>query len=186
VSEPSYKKLFTYWFSVLVYDLTVEFCHRYITSYKLSEQMEGAARSGKQNIVEGSIDLRTSFKIAIKLTQVANGSIEELIGDLEDFLRQRNLQQWPKTDPRVLTLRAINGTLVKNLSNLGNLSNNKIVLSPDPESAANQILTLSHQLTFLLNRQVISLEQKHLTEGGYTEKLYNARKDYLNNLKSPK
>jgi four helix bundle suffix protein len=183
MSEQSYKKLFTYWFSILVYDLTVEFCSRYITSYKLKEQMEGAARSGKQNIVEGSTDMRTSLKTAIKLTQIANGSIEELIGDLEDFLRQRHLSQWPKIDPRVLIMRTQFGSLVRNLSNLGNLNEDSLKLDPSPESAANQILTLAHQLTFLLDRQVTALEQKHLKEGGYTEKLYNSRITYLKNLK---
>lgn len=186
MSEQSYKKLFTFWFSVLVYDHTVVFCRRYISSLKLKEQMEGAARSGKQNIVEGSVDMRTSLKTAIKLTQIANGSIEELIGDLEDFLRQRHLPQWPKTDPKVIKLRAAHGSLVKNLSNLGYLGEEPPVLSPDPEFAANQILTLCHQLTYLLSRQVSALEQKHLTEGGYTEKLYNARTDYLKRLKYPK
>lgn len=186
MSEPSYKKLFTYWYSVLVYDLTVEFCHRYISSYKLSEQMEGAARSGKQNIVEGSADMRTSLKTAIKLTQIANGSIEELIGDLEDFLRQRNLLQWSKTDSRVLKLRAVNSSLIRNLSNLRYLGENSLVLASDTETAANQILTLSHQLTYLLSRQVDALEKKHLTEGGYTEKLYNARKEFLTSPKLPK
>jgi four helix bundle suffix protein len=181
--QQPYKKLFTYWFSVLVYDLTVEFCRRYISSLKLREQMEGAARSGKQNIVEGSADLRTSLKTGIKLTQIANGSIEELIGDLEDFLRQRHLQQWSKTDPEVIKLRAAAGTLVRNLSNLGNLNGNSLTLPPDPEAAANFLLTLCHQLTYLLSRQVDALEKKHLTEGGYTEKLYNARTAYLKKLK---
>jgi four helix bundle suffix protein len=145
--------------------------------------MEGAARSGKQNIVEGSADMRTSLKTAIKLTQIANGSIEELIGDLEDFLRQRHLTQWSKTDPRVLKMRAMNSSLVSNLSNLRILSENAVKLNPDPETAANQILTLSPQLTYLLSHQVDSLEKKHLTEGGYTEKLYNNRTAYLKKLK---
>jgi four helix bundle suffix protein len=183
MSQPSYKKLFTYWFSVLVYDLTIEFCGKYISSYKLREQMEGAARSGKQNIVEGSVDMRTSLKTAIKLTQIANGSIEELIGDLEDFLRQRKLKQWSKTDSQVLKMRANYGALVSNLSSQSNLSQNSVVLSSTPESAANQILTLCHQLTYLLSHQVDALEKKHLIEGGYTEKLYKRRKDYISNSK---
>jgi four helix bundle suffix protein len=133
--------------------------------------------------VEGSADMRTSLKTAIKLTQIANGSIEELIGDLEDFLRQRHLTQWSKTDPRVLKMRAMNSSLVSNLSNLRILSENAVKLNPDPETAANQILTLSHQLTYLLSHQVDSLEKKHLTEGGYTEKLYNNRTAYLKKLK---
>lgn len=68
-----YKKLLTYWYSLIIYDLEVEFTAKYISSWKLREQMDGAARSGKQNIVEGS--------------DIAKASIEELIGDLEDFVR---------------------------------------------------------------------------------------------------
>ena len=69
-----YKKLFTYWFSVIIYDRTVEFCKRWITSYKLTEQMTGAGRSGKQNIVEGSDALTISLKTAIKLHAYALSS----------------------------------------------------------------------------------------------------------------
>ena len=111
-----YKKLFTYWYSLIIYDLEIEFTKKYISSWKLHEQMDGAARSGKQNIVEGSDSLKTSLKTGIKLTNVAKASIEELIGDLEDFLRQRKLQMWDKNDPRVLIIREKYSTIVSNLS----------------------------------------------------------------------
>lgn len=174
----SYTKLYTYWFSVIIYDLTVIFCRRWITSYKLSEQMTGAARSGKQNIVEGSEDMKTSLKTAIKLTNIAKGSLEELQADYEDFLRQRDLAQWDKNEPRVLKHRADYARLVRNLSNLRTLRG-QLVLPKDQEPAANLLLTLCHQATFLLNRQVESLIKKHAREGGFTEKLYYARKNYL-------
>ncbi len=111
-----YKKLFTFWFSVLIYDRTVEFCKRWIKSWKLKEQMEGAARSAKQNIVEGSDNLTTSLKVCIKLTGIAKSSIEELIGDLEDFLRQRGFSQWGKTDSRVAVWRSQSAKLVRSLA----------------------------------------------------------------------
>ena len=178
-----YKKLFTYWFALIIYDLTVEFCRRWIKGWKLREQMEGATRSGKQNIVEGSEALKTSLKMGIKLTNTARISLEEALGDYEDFLRQRNLPQWDKTDPRVVSLRRQLAALVRNLSNLRTLQAERawqkdLPLPEDPEKAANLMLTLCHQATYLMNKQVESLEKKHQTEGGYTEKLFRKRKQY--------
>ena len=185
-----YKKLFTYWFSVIIYDLMVAFCERYIRSWKLTEQMNGAARSGKQNIVEGSDDIAVSLKVAIKLTGIAKGSIEELIGDLEDFLRQRSLERWPKDDPRILMFRGKAAKLVRNLSNLSDLRDSaernqkqrkllaQLTLPKDPEEAANLLLTPCHQATYLLHRQVEALKEKHMKEGGLTEELYQKRVEY--------
>jgi len=178
-SAAPYKKLFTYWFAVIIYDLTVQFCDEWIKSYKLREQMTGAARSGKQNIVEGSDGLKTSIKTGIKLTNVAKMSLEELIGDYDDFLRQRKLEKWEKDDPRVIRIRERAGKFVSHLSNLREDKKNliqKLQLSKNPEKAANLMLTLCHQATYLLNKQVEALERKHEQEGGYTEKLYQKRK----------
>ncbi len=195
---PPYKKLLTYWFTVIIYDRTVEFCKLFLLSHlgnlsnlggapdrRTSDQMIQAARSGKQNIVEGSQAMATSIKSAIKLTGVANASLEELIEDLEDFLRQRNLKQWPKDDPRILSLRRQSAALVSNLSILRDLSTlgGQLKLPQDPESAANFILTLCHQATFLLSKQVAALFAKHEHEGSLTEKLYTSRLKYLKNLK---
>ena len=181
-----YKKLFTYWFSVIIYDLTVEFCERWIKSWKLKEQMTGAGRSGKQNIVEASDDMGVSLKLAIKMTGTAKGSIEELTGDFEDFLRQRKMLKWGKNDPRVLEMRARSAKLVRNLSDLSILGKEpeteKLLrtgeLPADPEEAANFLLTLCHQDSLLLHRQVESLKIKHQKEGGFTEELYRKRKEY--------
>jgi restriction system protein len=176
-----YKKLFTYWFSVIIYDRTVEFCELWIRSWKLKEQMNGAARSGKQNIVEGSDNLTTSIKVAIKLTGIAKSSLEELIGDLEDFLRQRKLTQWKKNEPRVIGLRTQSAMIIKNLSDSRNIAIlEKLPLPQQEEAAANFLLTLCHQATFLLMRQVESLKQKHMKEGGLTEELYHSRIKYRN------
>lgn len=175
----SYKKLYTYWFSVIIYDREVEFAEKWIKSWKLKEQMTGAARSGKQNIVEGSDDMCVSLKIAISLTGTSKGSIEELIGDLEDFLRQRKLSKWNKNDPRVLKLRAQSATLVRNLSDSRNLKLlEQLPLPEQPEEAANFLLTLCHQASLLLHRQVESLKLKHQKEGGLSEELYRKRKEY--------
>ena len=177
-----YKKLFTYWYTLIIYDLTVVLCRRWIKSWKLREQMEGAARSGKQNIIEGSEGMKTSLKTTIKLTNVAKASLEELLADYEDFLRQRELVQWDKDDPRTRLFRGKAAKLVRDLSNLSHLSNlrwqRQLPLPKDPEEAANLLITLCHQATYLLNKQVESLERKHQTEGGYTEKLYRRRQQY--------
>lgn len=193
-----YKKLFTYWFSVLIYDRAVEFCDRFILgnlsnlstlsqrayARRLADQSVGAARSGKQNIVEGSDGMEVSIKTGIKLTGVAKASIEELIGDLEDFLRQRGLSQWSKDDPRVVSWRAQSSRLVRNLSNLGDLSLlGQLPLPSDPEEAANFLLTLGHQATYLLHRQIESLKAKHMKEGGLTESLYRNRVAFRKTLK---
>lgn len=185
----AYKSLYSYWFSVIIYDLTVLFCKKYILSNlshlgvsdrRMADQMIQAARSGKQNIVEGSEELKTSFKMGIKLTNIAKASIEELLADYEDFLRQRDLKMWGKTDPRVSKIRDFAAREVRHLSNLGILER-KLILPKDAEVAANTILTLCHQATYLLDRQVDALEEKHVKEGGYTEKLYNKRVAYRNN-----
>jgi four helix bundle suffix protein len=182
---PNYTKLFTYWYSLIIYDRTVEFCKRWVKSWKLSEQMTGAARSGKQNIVEGSEVFGTSLKSVIKLTNVARGSIEELIGDLEDFLRQQSLKQWSKDDSRIVRYRQETSYVIRNLSNIRNIHDPqaqklilRLKLPNNPESAANFLLTLCHQASMMLRRQVESLENKHEAEGGYTEKLYRKRKNY--------
>ncbi len=149
--------------------------------------MTGAARSGKQNIVEGTQALPTSLKSAIKLTNVAKASIEELIEDLEDFLRQRNLKKLEKEHPAIRKYRAQSARIVRNLSNLSILGKEKeaekltkkvLHLPENREEASNLLLTLCHQAAYLLNRQVKSLEKKHETEGGYTEKLYHKRKKH--------
>ena len=180
-NEQPYKKLYTYWFSVMIYDHTVKFCDKWIRSWKLKEQMTGAARSGKQNIVEGTDDMGTSLKIAIKLTGTSKGSLEELIGDLEDFLRQRDLTEWGKDDSKVLRFRKIAGGTVKKLSETRDLRYLKAIKFPErQEVAANWLLTLCHQATFLLHRQVEALKRKHKQEGGFTEQLYKKRVNYRN------
>lgn len=188
MSEAAYKKLLTYKFSLVIHDLTVEFCQRYLLcnsnnlshlgrpDYRTSDQMVQAARSGKQNIVEGSEDLETSLKMAIKLTNVAKASLEELTADYEDFLRQRKMSVWLKTDPRVVVFRREAANIISFLSHLRDLRNLK--LPKDPEAAANFMLTLCHQATYLLHKQVQGLEKKHEKEGGFTEKLYQKRKSY--------
>lgn len=97
---PSYENLLTYKQCEEIHDLTVEFCNRWIRSWKLREQMIGAARSAKQCIAEGAMQ-GTSFKNYIKMVGISRGSLEELLKDYQDFGRLRNIPVWAKTDPRL-------------------------------------------------------------------------------------
>lgn len=184
---PKYKYLLTYRYSEIIHDLTVEFTKKFILGnlsslghlrpdYRTADQMNQAARSGKQNIVEGVGQSRISKKGEIKLLGVASASLEELITDLEDFLRQRGLKIWTKDDPRVLEFRKIGFRLshLSNLSPLGNLIE-KPQLPDDPEAAANFLLTLCHQATYLLSRQIQKAEEDFINEGGYSENLFRKR-----------
>ncbi|MDO8573389.1 MAG: four helix bundle suffix domain-containing protein [Candidatus Daviesbacteria bacterium] len=183
---PRHKYLLTYRYSEIIHDLTVIFVKEYILGslsnlgnrpdYRSADQMVQAARSGKQNIVEGVGQSLTSKKGEIKLLGVAKASLEELLTDFEDFLRQRNLAIWPKTDNRISAFRqtAFRLSYLSNLSNLGDLIE-KPKLPENPEEAANFLLTLCHQATFLLHKQIIVMEEKFIREGGFTENLFKKR-----------
>lgn len=183
-----YKYLISYRFSEIIHDLTVDFCRTFLSNLgnlgdlrgipqrRTIDQMVQAARSGKQNIVEGVGQSRTSKKGEIKLLGVAEASLEELLTDYEDFLRQRDLPIWPKTHPKVQAFRK-RATFLTSLSNLGDLGNlrEKPKLPEDPETAANLLLTLCHMATYLLSRQIAKAEESFVKTGGYTEQLFQRR-----------
>jgi len=192
---PKYKYLITYRLAEIIYDLVVDFCRRFLLGSlgnlgtlgnspdrRTSDQMIQASRSQKQNIIEAVSEI-ASLKGQIKLLGVAYASGEELSADLEDFLRRNRLKIYPREDPRVTKFREI-GRRLSSLSNLGNLGNlrEKPVLPANPEEAANFILTLLHQLSYLLDRQIKSTENKFIKEGGYSENLFKKR---LRELKKP-
>ncbi|MCL6511322.1 MAG: four helix bundle suffix domain-containing protein [Anaerolineae bacterium] len=103
-----YRKLKTFQLASLIYDVTVRFCDRFIDRRsRTHDQMVQAARSGRQNIAEGSVDSATSKKMEMKLTGVAKGSLEELRLDYEDFLRQRGLPLWPPDHPALRRFKAL-------------------------------------------------------------------------------
>jgi four helix bundle suffix protein len=103
-----YRKLKTFQLASLIYDVTVRFCDRFVDRRsRTRDQMVQAARSGRQNIAEGSVDSATSKKMEMKLTGVAKGSLEELRLDYEDFLRQRGLPLWPPDHPALLRFKAL-------------------------------------------------------------------------------
>lgn len=176
---PKHKYLLTYRYAEIIHDLTAAFCQKYV-DYKsrTKDQMEQAARSGKQNIIEGTSAGQTSKKGEIKLLGVAKSSFEELLADYEDFLRQKGIEIYPKSHPKVSYYRQTAYRLsdLRNLSNLGSLIE-KPALPGDPANDANFLLTLCHQVTYLLNKQIISLEDKFVSQGGYTENLFRRRLD---------
>ncbi|MFH1840830.1 MAG: four helix bundle suffix domain-containing protein [Candidatus Shapirobacteria bacterium] len=177
MTEAGYKYLKTYQLSVVIYDLTVEFCRLFLGGFdfrRLREQMIQAARSTKQNIAEGYLE--KSLKSYIKLLGVAVASLEELLEDYEDFLRQRKLGIWDKNDSRVRELRVFRGFW--GLGKTPKSPNTPSLLPSDPEKAANMLLTVGHQASFLLARQIKVLEEKFVKEGGYTEKLFQKRLKY--------
>jgi restriction system protein len=186
------KYLLTYRYSEIIHDLTVEFTKNYLlghlsvlrnlsnlkgrADYRQADQMNQAARSGKQNIVEGVGQSATSKKGEIKLLGVAKASFEELLTDFEDFLRQNNFAIYPKTDSRVTAFRktAFQLSNLSNLSDLGNLVE-KPRLPNSPQDAANFLLTLCHQETYLLDKQIKAMEEKFIQGGGFTENLFKKR-----------
>ncbi len=161
-----YRDLRSFQTATIIYDFTIYFVQLYIDpKSRTKDQMEQAARSGKQNIAEGSTVSGTSKKSELKLMQVARGSLEELLQDYEDYLRQHGLVLWSKTDTRTLQIRSLSYS--PNRSYMTYMEN--------PESAANCALCLIHQANYLLDRQTSALEKDILTNGGFTENLYKAR-----------
>ncbi len=162
-----YRNLKSFQIAELVYDGTVIFCNRFIDRRsRTHDQMVQAARSGRQNIAEGSMASATSKKMELKLTGVARASLEELILDYEDYLRQHGLRKWDKNDPEALAVRNQFRSEQSDPFNLATVS---------AEVAANTLLCLTNQASFLLRRQLESLEQKFIEVGGFTERLYATR-----------
>jgi len=168
-----YRQLKSFQNAELVYDATVKFCDRFINvRSRTHDQMVQAARSGRQNIAEGSQASGTSKKSELKLVGVARASLEELLLDYEDFLRQRGLTLWGKNDPTAQAVRRL--AYEKNRSYMTYRS---YVEESPPEISANTVICLIHQTNYLLDQQLRQLERAFLNEGGFTERLYRARKE---------
>jgi four helix bundle suffix protein len=156
-----YKTLLSYQRAEIVYDGTVHFCDRFIDRRsRTHDQMVQAARSGKQNIIEGSMASATSKETEIKLTNVARASLEELLADYRDFLRVRGLQEWPVEHAYVGRLRELLRTPGSCYETF-----RKGIENPDPAIAANVILGLIRVTTTLLDRQLRTLEEAFVKEG---------------------
>jgi len=164
-----YKNLKAYQNATIIYDLTVQFVDRFIPrNSRTCDQMVQAARSGKQNIAEASQASGTSKKTELKLVNVARASLEELLLDYEDLLRQKGLPQWTKDHPQAREVRELayksNRSYRTYTSFLGSA-----------EKATNCLVCLIHQTNFLLDQLLRSLEKDFLQNGGFTERLYKVR-----------
>ena len=170
----NYQELESYQNSVIIFDATQDFCAKFLKKGdRTIDQMIQAARSGKQNIIEGCMASGISSETEIKLVGVARASHEELVEDYRDFLRTHNLPLWGKEDPRILQIRQL--AKQKNKTH----ETYKSYLSVDnPELFCNTIISLIYQTNYLLDRQIKALEKNFIEKGGIRERMSNARKSY--------
>lgn len=166
-----YRNLLSFQNAVIVYDGTVYFCQRFFKKYdRTIDQMVQAARSGKQNIVEGSMASATSKETEIKLTNVARASLEELLADYEDFMRLHGVEKWGRDhrlskrfDELLRTPSATYETFKKAIEH------------EDASICVNVLWCLTNVTIFLLNKQLQSLEKAFIKEGGLRERMFAAR-----------
>jgi restriction system protein len=166
-----YRELQSYRMAEIVFDGTVAFCDRFIDRRsRTHDQMVQAARSGKQNIAEGSMVSGSSKKTELKLMGVARASLEELLLDFQDFLRQKGLPLWAKYHPKAREVRALCYAKDRSYATYKTYFE-----KAEPEIAANAAICLIHQTNYLLDQQLRALEKTFLEEGGFTERLYRVR-----------
>ncbi len=193
-SSGGYRDLRTFQITTVIYDATYWFCERFVDSRSRTvDQMMQAARSGRQNIAEGSRASATSSQTELRLVNVARASLEELLLDFEDYLRHRRLPQWHPDSREAMAVRHVG-------QQARNDRTDRTDQSDHPEQAvsrladdrryalyaqwlnhteagvrANALICLIHQANYLLDRQIEALETQFIGEGGYSEKLAAAR-----------
>jgi len=166
-----YEKLLAYKKSEIIYDATVRFCDRFIDRRsRTHDQMVQAARSGNKNIAEGSQVSGTSKESELKLTGVARGSLEELLGDYRDYLRQRGFSQWDKNSREALFVRKLGSKKDESYEFY-----RAFIETRPAEVVANILICLIHQANYLLDQQLRQLEQDFLQQGGLRERMTRAR-----------
>jgi len=166
-----YETLVAYRKSQIIYDATVHFCDRFIDKRsRTHDQMVQAARSGNKNIAEGSQISGTSKESEIKLTGVARGSLEELLGDYRDYLRQRGLPEWDKNSKEALFVRKLGARDDESYE-----SYRSYIETRPAEIVANILICLIHQANYLLDQQLKALEKEFLQSGGLRERMTRAR-----------
>jgi len=166
-----YEDLLSFQKARIVYDATVCFCDRFVDKRsRTTDQMIQAARSGKQNILEGSLASATSKETEIKLTNVARASQGELLEDYHDFLRGGGFQLWDKNSKEALAVRKLGSR-----KDVTYESYRTYIETRPPEIVANIIICLIHQTNYLLDQQIRQLEQAFLKEGGLRERMTRAR-----------
>lgn len=166
-----YKQLLFYKKTVILYDLTFFFKEKYLLrTDRTQDQMEQAARSAKQNIVEGLTDGMTSMEMAIKLLNVARGSLMELLEDYEDYLRVHGLKQWDVESPRHIKMR--NYTY----RHADVEAYRRYFERWDAEALCNLAITLSHQADRAMYSYLKKMESSFMKDGGIRERMSAARR----------
>lgn len=169
--------------ATIIYDATYWFCEKFLDSRSRTvDQMVQAARSGRQNIGEGSRAAATSSQTELRLLNVARASLEELLLDYEDYLRHRHLAQWTPDAPEALAVRQVPQRFKKDQSDLTDLTDHqrRALYAPWLEHAApavraNATICLIHQANYLLDQQIAALERAFIEDSGYSEQLATAR-----------
>ena len=169
----NYQELESYRNCMIIYDGTVDFCNRFLrVGHRTIDQMIQAARSGKQNIVEGSMASGTSTEPEIKLIGVARASLEELLEDYRDHLRTHSLPLWDKNDDRVSAIRELSSRKNRTYETY------KTYLEQghnSPKLFCNVMISLIHQTNYLLDRNLKSLEEQFAEKGGIRERMHRTR-----------
>ena len=175
----NYQDLLFYRKIEVVYDFTFRFCERFLKrGDRTIDQMVQAARSGKQNIAEGSKASITSTEMELKLTNVARASLEELLIDYQDYLRVRDHKFWQKYSPEALYVRKLRKTVNESYETYRSYMETR-----PPEVLANIAICLIHQANYLLDQQIRRLEKDFLKKGGLRENMTRARLDYRKRTK---
>ena len=175
----NYRALLSYQKAECLYDITFYFVNKYLAKGdRTIDQMLQAARSGKQNIAEGSAASATSSETELKLMNVARASFQELLTDYEDYLRVRGLEQWTAEDFRSIKTRQV--SIKHNDSEFYR----KAIKERSDATIANIDITLLHQEDYMLRKLIDRLQDDFVRNGGIREQMYNARINYRNKNKS--
>jgi four helix bundle suffix protein len=172
--------------ATIVYDATYWFCEKFFDPRsRMVDQMVQAARSGRQNIAEGSRASATSSQTELRLANVARSSLDELLLDYEDFLRHRHMKKWEPDSPEAMAVRRVPQEFKndhEDQANLSDLSDEerwafyaKWLEHADPAIRANALICLINQANYLLDQKIIALEAQFIEEGGYSELLATER-----------
>ncbi len=169
-----YENLLSFQKARIVYDATVRFCDRFVDKRsRTHDQMVQAARSGKQNILEGSQASGTSRETEIKLVNVARASLEELLEDYRDFLRVRSAVLWDKNSKEALFVRKLGAKQDASYETY-----KPYLETRPPEVVANIVICLIHQTNYLLDQQLRRLEKDFVERGGLRENMTRARLEH--------
>lgn len=172
-NRTNYRELISYKKTLVIYDITYYFVHKFLEKGdRTIDQMIQAARSGKQNIVEGCSASATSSKTEIKLLNVAKASLQELLIDYEDFLRVRGCKIWDKDSIEVDAMRKIS------IEHSDSDYFINLIQTRPPETIANMVIVLIRQADYLLYKQLQAIGNNFIENGGFNEKMYKYRKDY--------